>query len=190
MMQGVKTWREPDIHCYTGVLRMQTQDAINPQEGRQGSQMLTTNRLNKKWLAVGLSGIVAAAMVACGTDNAPASGPTDSDGDVIPTPPPSGSAQSGYDAVRRSLEIAGATVLSGEQESSGLFDSPYTQLIINGETVDVYEFTNMDAAAASASAVSPDGTIVSPEDGAPPLLHKIGKEGSMFALYRGQFTSF
>ncbi len=119
--------------------------------------------------ALVLGGALSIAAIACGTDNgAPAAGGNGSDNDSVdPTPPPTSSVESGYDAARLALEANGSVVVNTGEEPSGTFNTPLTKLLVNGESVELYEFASSSDASTAAARVSDDGTLVSDADGGP-----------------------
>lgn len=128
------------------------------------------NLLRRKTLLVALvGGILSIAAIACGSDSgsdAPAAGGNGNDGSpTVPTPPPSSSIQSGYDAAKQSLETNGAVVVRVDEQRDGIFNNPLTNVLVNGESVAIYEFPSVDGADKATQTVSADGTTISKGDG-------------------------
>ena len=120
--------------------------------------------LTKRKLAVaGIGAAVSLTAIACGTDD---SGATKGDENApTSTPPPaSGSLQSGYDAVRQSLQAEGAVFVRLEEADSGIFDNPYVEVLVNGEKVEIYEFASVADALEASLKVSEDGMMISNGD--------------------------
>lgn len=128
------------------------------------------NLFKRKTVAMlALGSVLSIAAIACGTDDgAPAAGGNGADGDsTVPTPPPTAT-QTGYDAARLALEAKGAIVVNTGEESGGTFNTTMIKILLNGEQVEVYDFTSASAASAAAATVSADGTIITSED-TPPI---------------------
>ena len=121
-------------------------------------------------MAVALVGsALSIAALACGTDNpsAPAAGDGGTGGPTNPTPPPSSSIQSGYDAVRQALEANGAIFVRIDEQRDGIFNNPLTNVLINGESVAIYEFLSVAAADKAVLTISDDGSTVTSNDSPP-----------------------
>lgn len=116
-------------------------------------------------LAIGAAFSIAA--IACGSDDgAPAAGDNPG-GSEVPTQVPAPNL-SGVDALIAALRASGAVVADVTDEQSGTFNAPVRQVLLNGETVEFYEFTDPSAADAASETVSSDGMMITRDD-TPPI---------------------
>jgi hypothetical protein len=147
--------------------------------------------ITKRKLALaGVGAAVSLAAIACGTDDGVAS-KGDAAGSPTPTAPPAtGSIQSGYDAVRQSLQAEGAVIVRLDEAKEGIFKNPYVEVLVNGERVELYEFASVADAFEASLKVSDDGMMVSDGDGPPVAIDFQGKphyylQGNVIVVYTG-----
>ncbi|MDA0231869.1 MAG: hypothetical protein O3C69_00100 [Chloroflexi bacterium] len=153
--------------------------------------------IKRKSTLLALGGVLSLAAIACGSDStgAPAAGGAGSDGgSEHPTPPPSSSIQSGYDAVRQAIEANGTVVVRVDEQRDGIFDNPVTNVLINGESVAIYEFPSVTEADKAALTVSSDGTTISSGDGPPIAIDFLNRphyfqQANVIAVYTGGDTA-
>lgn len=155
--------------------------------------MITKLFRKKAMVLLLLGSALVIAAVACGSDpdRAPASGDNDRNGgSEVPTVPASDQNPSGYAAVKAAIEANGGVVAESGQEPSGIFSHTYTTVLVNGETVQVYEFDSASAASAAAVTVSSDGTTITSGDTPPIAIDFLNQphyfqQGEVIVVYTG-----